>query len=54
MYVEARVIEVYTQPSGPGALPAYGQRNDYTVGAAVPVVVAGTTSATPDTPLPIN
>jgi Uma2 family endonuclease len=41
--VEARVIEVYSQPSGPGALPAYAQRTDYATGASVPVVLDGTT-----------
>jgi Uma2 family endonuclease len=39
-------IEVYTQPSGPGDSPAYGQRQDYPVGTAVPVVLDGATVGT--------
>jgi Uma2 family endonuclease len=38
-----KVIEVYTQPSGPGDAPAYARRDDYAVGAAVPVVLDGNT-----------
>ncbi|MBA4062277.1 MAG: Uma2 family endonuclease [Isosphaera sp.] len=41
-----KVIEVYTQPSGPAADPAYAHRQDYPVGAAVPVVLDGTTVGT--------
>jgi Uma2 family endonuclease len=36
-----KVVEVYTQPSGPTADPAYAHRQDYPVGAAVPVVLDG-------------
>ncbi len=36
-----KVIEVYTQPTGTGDTAAYGQRNDYAVGTAVPVVLDG-------------
>jgi Uma2 family endonuclease len=39
-----RVIEVYTQPSGPTAAPAYAKRDDYPVGTAVPVVLYGNTA----------
>ena len=38
-----KVIEVYTQPAGAGEAAAYGQRQDYPVGTAVPVVLDGTT-----------
>jgi len=38
-----KVIEVYMQPSGPSAAPAYAKRDDYAVGAAVPVVLDGNT-----------
>jgi Uma2 family endonuclease len=38
-----KVIEVYTQPSGPTASPAYADRQDYAIGASVPVVLDGTT-----------
>ncbi len=44
--VADKVIEVYTQPSGPGETPAYTQRDDYPVGTAVPVVLDGTTVGT--------
>ena len=44
--VADKVIEVYTQPSGPGETPAYAQRDDYPVGTAVPVVLDGTTVGT--------
>ncbi len=37
-----KVIEVYTQPSGPANAPAYAQRDDYAAGTAVPVVLDGT------------
>jgi Uma2 family endonuclease len=36
-----KVIEVYTQPSGPTQSPAYGKRDDYSVGTSVPVVLDG-------------
>lgn len=36
-----KVIEVYTQPGGTGDAAAYGRRDDYPVGAAVPVVLDG-------------
>lgn len=36
-----KVIEVYTQPSGTGDDAAYTQRDDYAVGASVPVVLDG-------------
>jgi Uma2 family endonuclease len=41
-----KVIEVYTQPSGPGDSPAYAQRQDYAIGTAVPVILDGTTVGT--------
>jgi Uma2 family endonuclease len=41
-----KVIEVYAQPSGPTADPAYAHRQDYPVGAAVPVVLDGNTVGT--------
>lgn len=41
-----KVIEVYTQPSGPTEQPAYAQRDDYPIGTAVPVVLDGTTVGT--------
>ncbi len=34
-------VEVYTDPSGPDALPAYRQRRDYGRGQAVPVILEG-------------
>jgi len=34
-------IEVYTLPSGPTALPAYGQRQDFQAGAVVSLTLAG-------------
>jgi Uma2 family endonuclease len=43
MNVVNKVIEVYTQPSGPTANPAYAKRDDYSVGSAVPVVLDGNT-----------
>jgi Uma2 family endonuclease len=36
-----RKVEVFTQPSGPTESPAYGQHDEYPVGAAVPVVLDG-------------
>lgn len=39
--VAEKVIEVYTQPTGLAEVPAYAQREDYAVGAAVPVVLDG-------------
>jgi Uma2 family endonuclease len=36
-----KVIEVYTQPSGPTATPAYAKRDDYAVGTSVPLVLDG-------------
>ncbi|MCE9561478.1 MAG: Uma2 family endonuclease [Planctomycetes bacterium] len=41
-----KVIEVFTQPSGPGDSPAYAQRDEYPVGTAVPVVLDGNTVGT--------
>lgn len=41
-----KVVEVYTRPSGPADAPAYGQRDDYRPGAAVPVVLDGVTVGT--------
>ena len=38
-----RQVEVYTQPSGAGANPAYGQRQDFAAGSHVPLVLAGVT-----------
>lgn len=40
--VADKVIEVYTQPSGPTDAPAYAQRTDFAPGTAVPVVLDGT------------
>jgi len=34
-------VEVYTDPTGPDALPAYRQRHDFGKGDAVPVVLDG-------------
>lgn len=34
-----RQIEVYTLPSGATAAPAFGQRQDYRIGAAVPLLL---------------
>jgi Uma2 family endonuclease len=39
-------IEAYTQPSGPTAAPAFGQRTDYRPGGSLPLVLDGTTVAT--------
>lgn len=41
-----RQIEVYTQPSGPTATPAYAQRQDYGPGATVPLSLGGVVVAT--------
>jgi Uma2 family endonuclease len=41
-----RRIEVYSQPSGPSAAPAYGSFQVYQPGDAVPVVLDGSTVAT--------
>jgi hypothetical protein len=41
-----RVVEVHTEPSGPGDAPAYAQRAEYPVGSSVPVVLDGTTVGT--------
>lgn len=41
-----RQIEVYTQPSGPAAAPAYAQRQDYKPGDGVPLVLDGITVGT--------
>ena len=35
-----RQVEVYTRPTGPGAVtPAYASRQDYPAGAAVPLTL---------------
>jgi Uma2 family endonuclease len=36
-----KVIEVYTQPSGPAAAPAYAKCDTFAVGQSVPVVLDG-------------
>lgn len=41
-----RQIEVYTQPSGPAAAPAYAQRRDYKPGDHVPLTLDGVTVGT--------
>lgn len=41
-----RRIEVYTQPSGPVAAPAYGPLQTYQRGDRVPLVLDGSTAAT--------
>jgi Uma2 family endonuclease len=41
-----KVIEVYTQPSGPTEQPTYAKRDDYPVGTAVPVVLDANTVGT--------
>jgi len=41
-----RQVEVYTQPSGPVAAPAYSQQATYRAGDAVPLVLDGATAAT--------
>jgi Uma2 family endonuclease len=40
-----RLIEVYTQPSGPTPTPVYGHRRDYHPGDAVPLHLDGTVVA---------
>ncbi len=44
--VAEKVVEVYTQPTGPTETPGYAQRDDYPVGTAVPVVLDGTAVGT--------
>lgn len=34
-------VEVYTDPTGPGAAPGYRQRQDYLPGSDVPLIIAG-------------
>ena len=41
-----KVIEVYTQPSGPSAAPEYANRETYPVGSTVPVVLDNETVGT--------
>jgi Uma2 family endonuclease len=41
-----RRIEVYSQPSGPAAVPAYGAFQTYQPGDALPLVLAGTAVGT--------
>ena len=41
-----RVIEVFTQPSGPCDAPAYAKTDTYAVGTDVPLVIDGTTVGT--------
>jgi Uma2 family endonuclease len=41
-----KVIEVYTQLSGQVPAPAYGKRDDYSIGTAVPVILDGQTVGT--------
>lgn len=36
-----RQVEAYSDPTGPGAVPAYRQRQDYGVNDAVPLVIEG-------------
>lgn len=38
-----RQIEVYTDPTGPGTVPAYRHRQDYLPGSVVPLVLDGVT-----------
>jgi Uma2 family endonuclease len=38
-----RKLEVFTQPSGPCAVPAYARRDEYPVGTSVPLVLDGQT-----------
>ncbi len=45
-----RQIEVYTQPSGPVAAPAYAHQATYRLGDSVPLVLDGVTVAT----IPVN
>ncbi len=39
--LQDRRVEVYTQPSGPGALPDYHQRQDYLLTESVPLLING-------------
>jgi Uma2 family endonuclease len=41
-----KVIEVYTQPSGPTEQPNYANRDEYAVGTSVPVILDGNTVGT--------
>jgi Uma2 family endonuclease len=43
--LDDRRIEVHTQPSGPGDLPAYGSVQSYGVGDTIPLVLDGSTVA---------
>lgn len=45
-----RQVEVYTQPSGPVAAPAYAQQATYRPGDAVPLILDGAAAAT----IPVN
>jgi Uma2 family endonuclease len=36
-----RVIEVFTDPSGPAPSPAYAKRQQFTIGESVPLVIPG-------------
>ncbi|MGL6096366.1 MAG: Uma2 family endonuclease [Fimbriiglobus sp.] len=38
-----RTVEVYTQPSGPGATPGYNARQDYAADESVPLTLDGAT-----------
>jgi len=39
--VDDRVVEVYTQPTGPTAAPGYAARTDFTPGQAIPLTLDG-------------
>jgi Uma2 family endonuclease len=39
--VDDRVVEVYTQPTGPTATPGYATRTDFTPGQAIPLTLDG-------------
>jgi Uma2 family endonuclease len=41
-----RVIEVFTQPSGPSGTPAYAKSDVFAVGSDVPLVIDGDTVGT--------
>jgi Uma2 family endonuclease len=41
-----KVVEVYTQPSGPGDTPAYAKRDLCPIGTSVSVVLDGNTVGT--------
>jgi Uma2 family endonuclease len=41
-----RQVEVYSDPSGPTAVPAFAKRTDYRIGDNVPLQLDGTTVAT--------